>query len=172
MSPSNFLFQKEMHQHMKEKAIKWHYSFTGAALNNWLEHVIKNENTTAEICIKDSRNARGRNRSVNCSDWSASNCYTLITRSADRPSDHACRISITQRTTADRKMSRNQLLWINREAESTVKEAVHTKIYMCWKRAHPQVIQDVDEIVSSSENLTDASSAVNGCRQNESPKSW
>ncbi len=47
---------------------------------------------------------------------------------------------------------------------------------------HFQAIQDVDEFVSSSEQiwrnlalhhlLTNGSSAVNGCRQNESPNNW
>ncbi len=43
---------------------------------------------------------------------------------------------------------------------------------------HPQAIQDVDVFVSSSEQIcsdhlfTNGSSAVNGCRQNESPNSW
>ncbi len=57
-------------------------------------------------------------------------------------------------------------------------------INFCWKCTHPQVIQDtVDtEFVSSSEQiwrkftlhhlLTNGSSVVNGCRQNESPNSW
>ncbi len=46
----------------------------------------------------------------------------------------------------------------------------------------PQVIQDVDEFVSKSEQiwinlalhhlLTNGPSAVDGCRQNESPNSW
>ncbi len=50
------------------------------------------------------------------------------------------------------------------------------------KYTHPQFIQDVDEFVSSSEQiwrnlvllylLTNGSSAVNGCRQNESLNSW
>ncbi len=49
----------------------------------------------------------------------------------------------------------------------------------CWKCTHPQSIHNVDEFVSSSEQiwwnlslhhlLTNRSSAVNGCRQNESP---
>ncbi len=50
----------------------------------------------------------------------------------------------------------------------------------CIKRiVHPKIIQDVDEFVSKSEQilwnlalhhlLTNGSSAVNGCRQNESP---
>ncbi len=46
---------------------------------------------------------------------------------------------------------------------------------------YPQAIQDVDEFVSSSDLknfvafhhlLSNGSSAVNGCRQNESPNSW
>ncbi len=55
------------------------------------------------------------------------------------------------------------------------KGVVHPKI-------HSQVIQDVNEIVCSSEQiwrtlvlhllLTNRFSAVNGCRQNESPNSW
>ncbi len=53
---------------------------------------------------------------------------------------------------------------------------------IAWKSTHPQEIQDVDEVVSLSEQiwrnvslrhlLTNGSSAVNGCRQNESPNSW
>ncbi len=53
---------------------------------------------------------------------------------------------------------------------------------ICWKCVHPQAIQDVDEFVSSSEQiwrnlalhhlLTNGSIAVNGCRQNESPNIW
>ncbi len=60
-----------------------------------------------------------------------------------------------------------------------VKGVVHLKMKVCWKCTHPQVIQDVDEFVSSSEQiwrneawhhlLSNGSSAVNGCRQNESP---
>ncbi len=48
---------------------------------------------------------------------------------------------------------------------------------ICWKCTHPQAIEDVDEFVSSSEQilinlalhhmLTNGSSAVNGCHQNE-----
>ncbi len=51
-----------------------------------------------------------------------------------------------------------------------------------WKCIHPQAIQDGDEFVYSSETdldnlalhhlFTNGSSAVNGCRQNESPNSW
>ncbi len=62
------------------------------------------------------------------------------------------------------------------------KEIVHSKIKICWKCTHPQAIQDVDEFVSSSEQiwrnlalhhlLSNGSSAVNGCRQNESRNSW
>ncbi len=50
------------------------------------------------------------------------------------------------------------------------------------KMYSPSAIQDVDEFVSSLEQilrklgfhhlLTNGSSAVNGCRQNESPTSW
>ncbi len=53
---------------------------------------------------------------------------------------------------------------------------------ICLKCTQPQAIQDVDEFVSSSEQiwrnvvllhlLSNESSAVNGCRQNESPNSW
>ncbi len=59
---------------------------------------------------------------------------------------------------------------------------VHPKMKICWNFTHPPVIQDIDEFVSSSEQiwrnvafyhlLTNGSSAVNGCRQNESPNSW
>ncbi len=55
-----------------------------------------------------------------------------------------------------------------------LKGIVHPKS----KFAHPQAIQDVDEFISSSEQIwrnlalhhlpTNGSSAVNGCRQNES----
>ncbi len=58
----------------------------------------------------------------------------------------------------------------------------YPKMKICWKCTRTQVIQDVDEFVSSSEQiwrnvalhhlLTDGPSAVNGCRQNESPNSW
>ncbi len=51
---------------------------------------------------------------------------------------------------------------------------------ICLKSTHSQAIQDVDEFISSSEQiwknlalyhlLTNGSSAVNGCRQNESAK--
>ncbi len=54
------------------------------------------------------------------------------------------------------------------------------KIYL--KLTHPQTIQDADEFVSLLEQiwrnlelyylLTNGSSAVNGCRQNESPNIW
>ncbi len=57
---------------------------------------------------------------------------------------------------------------------------VHSKIIFA-QCAHTQAIQDVDEFVSSSEQilrnvalhqcLSNGSSAVNGCRQNESPNS-
>ncbi len=50
---------------------------------------------------------------------------------------------------------------------------------VCWTFTHPQAIQNVEDFVSSSEQiwrnvalhhlLTNGSSAVNGCRQNESP---
>ncbi len=53
---------------------------------------------------------------------------------------------------------------------------------MCWKCIHSPAIQDVNEFVSSSEQIqrnvvlhhlhTNGSSAVNECRQNESRNSW
>ncbi len=51
---------------------------------------------------------------------------------------------------------------------------------ICWKCTQTQAIPDIDEFISSSEQigemkhhlLTSGSSAVDGCRQNESPKSW
>ncbi len=62
------------------------------------------------------------------------------------------------------------------------KGIVHPKMKICWQFTHPQAIQHVDEFVSSSEQiwrnlslhhlLINGSSAVNGCRQNESPNSW
>ncbi len=52
---------------------------------------------------------------------------------------------------------------------------------VCWTFTHPQAIQNVEDFVSSLEQiwrnvalhhlLTNGSSAVNGCRQNESPNS-
>ncbi len=52
----------------------------------------------------------------------------------------------------------------------------------CWKSTHILANQDANELVSSYESiwiylalrhlLTNGSSAVNGCRQNESPNSW
>ncbi len=64
----------------------------------------------------------------------------------------------------------------------TVKGIVCSKLNICWKSTHPQAIQDVDEFVSSWEQswrnlalhhlLTSGCSAVNGCRQHESPNSW
>ncbi len=63
-----------------------------------------------------------------------------------------------------------------------LKGIVHPKMNICWQCTHPQAIQDEDEFVSSREQiwrnvalhhlLTNGSSAVNGCRQNESPNSW
>ncbi len=59
------------------------------------------------------------------------------------------------------------------------KVIVHPKINICWKNIHSQAIQD--EFVSSLEQIwrnvaldhsLNGSSAVNGCRQNESPNSW
>ncbi len=52
-----------------------------------------------------------------------------------------------------------------------------------FKRTHPQAIHDVDEfdhqnrfgeisILALHHLLTNGSSAVNGCRRNESPNSW
>ncbi len=62
------------------------------------------------------------------------------------------------------------------------RNTIHPNLKICWKCTNPQTIQDVDECVSSSEYiwrnlalehlLTNGSSAVNGCRQNESPNSW
>ncbi len=65
---------------------------------------------------------------------------------------------------------------------SFIKGVMYPKMKICWKFTHPQAIQDVDEFVLSPEQiwrnvalhhlLTNGSSAVNGCRQNESPNSW
>ncbi len=54
---------------------------------------------------------------------------------------------------------------------------VHPKNFISWKCTHPQAIQDVDNVVSLAEQIrsnlalhdlfTKGSSAVNGCRQNE-----
>ncbi len=62
------------------------------------------------------------------------------------------------------------------------KGIVNPKMKFGWKCTQPHAIYDLDEFVSSSEQiwrnlalhhqLIIASSAVNGCRQNESPNSW
>ncbi len=64
------------------------------------------------------------------------------------------------------------------------KGMVHLKIKICWNCTHNLYIlgiQDLDEFVSLSEQiwrslalhlLTNGSSAVNGCHQNESRNSW
>ncbi len=62
-----------------------------------------------------------------------------------------------------------------------LKAIAHPKMKICKNFTQPQAILNVDEFVSSSEHfwrnilhhlLTNGSSAVNGCRQNESPNSW
>ncbi len=63
-----------------------------------------------------------------------------------------------------------------------IKEIVHPKMKISNKSTHTQAIQDDDEFVSSLEHIwrnvslhhsfTSGSSAVNGCRENESPNSW
>ncbi len=63
-----------------------------------------------------------------------------------------------------------------------IKGIVHLKMKISWTCAHPQVIQKVDEYISSSEQVwrnlalhhlvTNGSSSVNGCRQNESLNNW
>ncbi len=65
--------------------------------------------------------------------------------------------------------------------EPRSKQAFLKENKICWKMSHPQAIQDIDEFVSSWEQfwrnvashhlLTNGCSAVNGCRQNESPNS-
>uniref|UniRef100_A0A673JDD8 Fibulin-7-like n=1 Tax=Sinocyclocheilus rhinocerous TaxID=307959 RepID=A0A673JDD8_9TELE len=51
-----------------------------------------------------------------------------------------------------------------------LKGTVHPIMKICLKCTPPQAAQSVDEFVSSFAHLlTDGSSAVNGCRQNESP---
>ncbi len=62
----------------------------------------------------------------------------------------------------------------------SIKEIIHPKMKMCGKCTLPQAI--LDEYVSSLEQiwsnwtwqhlLTNGSSAVNGCRQNESSNNW
>ncbi len=62
-----------------------------------------------------------------------------------------------------------------------LKEQFTQKFKFCLTFTHTQAIQDVDESVSSSEQiwrnlalqylLTSGSSAVNGCHQNEIPNS-
>ncbi len=55
-----------------------------------------------------------------------------------------------------------------------VKGTIHPKMKICRKTSYPQAVQDVDEFVSSWRNvalhhlLSNGSSIVNGCRQNES----
>ncbi len=63
-----------------------------------------------------------------------------------------------------------------------LKERFTQKWQTSWKCTHSQALPDVDEFVSSLKHirknaalhhlLTNGSSAVNGCRQNESPNSW
>ncbi len=63
----------------------------------------------------------------------------------------------------------------------SIKGIVHAEIKISWKITHPQAIQDIDEFVSSSEQigrnsilhqlLCNRASSVNGCRRNESPNS-
>ncbi len=55
-------------------------------------------------------------------------------------------------------------------------------MHICWEYTHSQAIQHVDEFIYLLEQiwrnvalhhlLTNGSSAVNGCRQNESLNSW
>ncbi len=71
-------------------------------------------------------------------------------------------------------------VYISLSAEWTLKGIVHPKMKICWKCTCRQAIQDVDEFGSSSDlakfTITSLAhhgfSAVNGCRQNESPNSW
>ncbi len=57
-------------------------------------------------------------------------------------------------------------------------EIVHSKMKICLTITHPETIQDVAEFIFSIatdlENnlLTNGSSAMNGCSQNESSNSW
>ncbi len=53
-----------------------------------------------------------------------------------------------------------------RNTRSDIKGIVHKIIKICWIFAHPYSIQDVDEFITIN-----GSSAVNGCRENESPNS-
>ncbi len=67
------------------------------------------------------------------------------------------------------------------EVLGVFKGIVHSKMKIFWKVAHSQAIQGVDGFVTSSEEiwinfalhhlLTNGSSVVNGCHQNESPNS-
>ncbi len=52
---------------------------------------------------------------------------------------------------------------------SVIKGIVHTTMKICWKCTHHQAIQ---RNVALYYFLTNGSSAVDGCRQNESPNSW
>jgi len=62
--------------------------------------------------------------------------------------------------------------------QNNIKGTVHQKMKICGLFTHPQAIQDINEFACSSEKiwkkftlhhlLTSGSSAVNGCRQNES----
>ncbi len=66
---------------------------------------------------------------------------------------------------------------MNKHSTSDDKGIVHPEIQICWQFTHPQVIQDADEFVSSSEQiwrnlashhlLINGSSAVNGCHQSQ-----
>ncbi len=53
-----------------------------------------------------------------------------------------------------------------RNTRSDIKGIVHKIIKIWWIFAHPYSIQDVDEFITIN-----GSSAVNGCRENESPNS-
>ncbi len=66
------------------------------------------------------------------------------------------------------------------KVDCRIKGIVHPKKKIYW--TYTLVIQEVDEFIYSSEQicrnvafhllLTNGSSAVNGCRQNESPNIW
>ncbi len=75
-----------------------------------------------------------------------------------------------------------QAFWIEELSCCQLQGVVHPKMKLGWKFTHPQTIQDVDVVFFSLEpvwrNLalhhlkTKWSSAVNGCRQNESQNCW
>ncbi len=76
-------------------------------------------------------------------------------------------------------LMQNDPLW-EVKVEAINGKCENKKMKNCWKLIYSQAIRDVDEFVSSSWQRhlalhhlhNSGSSAVNGCRQNESPNCW